>query len=273
MYNPTDLALTEVVNNIPPQILEVALRTYNRRHNESCTLTTFIMKAIVKDRVLKLCNLSAGEIKTIALRPAWVENVPSEHEAYAGDDGPYTLYRIPPEYRDNLPMTGVLSVQYPFNTYLGGGLGNLQVGTGGYTLVDQIDQILNSYTLATPRNHPVARLLSGDLVKITPSQYAMQTWLLTVRLAYNDQFTNLHESSAKTLAKLIVLATKQWCYTNLIVDIDRAVQETGADIGVIKQIVEEYRDAGQQFEEQLIQWQGCALLTPEARRRLLIYQL
>ena len=273
MYNPTDIALTEVVHNIPPQILEVALRKYNYTNNTSLTLAGFICKAIIHDRVVKMCNLSAGQIKTIPLRLEWMESRPSEHQGYAGDDGPYTLFRIPPSARDNLPITGVISIQYPYNTYLGGGIGDLNMGTGGYNLNDQIDEILNSYTLANPRNHPTARALNGDLVQITPSQYAHQSWLLTVRLAYNDQFTNLHESSARTLAKLVVLATKQWCYNNLIVDIDRAVQECGADIPTIRSIVEEYRDANEKFDEQLTQWQGCAHLDPALRGRLFLYQI
>ena len=273
MHNALDIALTEVVNNIPPQILEVALRTYNRRYNHHATLAVFITKAIIEDRVLKLCNLSAGSVKTIPLRTEWIEPTRSEHSGRAGDDGPFTLYRIPPEARDFKPITNVLSCQYPFNTYMGGGFGDIQWGTGGYTLADQIDEILNSYTLATPRNHPTARQISGDLIKLTPSQYASQSWLLTVRLAYDKNFTSLHESAIPTLAKLIMLATRQWCYNNLIIDVDRAVQETGMDINSFKTIIEEYRDASQQFEETLVQWKGTALLDPEVRRRLLIYQI
>lgn len=273
MQNALDFCLTEVVNNIPPQVLEVALRTYNRRLNRSDTLVTFITKAIIHDRVLKHCNLNAGEVKTIPLRGEWIENVPREHQGYAGDDGPFTLYRIPPEARDNLPITNILSVQYPYNTYVGGGVADLAFGTGGYTLTDQIDEVLNSYTLARPRNHPMGLLMDGDLVKIVPSQYTQQNWLMTCRLAYNDSFTNLHESSFETLAELVVTATKQWCYNNLTIDIDRAIQETGADIGTFRTIIDEYRDAGSLFKEGLIKWQGCANLTPEIRRRILMYQI
>lgn len=273
MFNPIKIALTEVVSNIPPEILEMAVRKYNYRTGNYVTIAGFVNRAIVHDRVAGLCNLSAGRIKTIPLRMEWLESRPSDHAGYAGDDGPYSLFRIPPAVRDNLPITGVISVQYPYNTYLGGGIGDLNMGTGGYNLNEQISEILNSYTLATPRNHPVARALNGDLIQLTPTQYAHQTWLLTVRLAFDDQFTNLHENGAKTLAKLIVLATKQWCYTNLIVDIDRAVQECGADLPTVKSIVEEYRDAGKEFEETLVQWQGCGLIDPRTRLSLLYYQM
>jgi len=272
-HNPVDLALTEVVNNIPPQILEVALRTYNRRTNSQETLVSFITKAIIHERILKHCNLSAGSFKTIPMRQSWIEYTSRDHAGFAGDDGPFTIFRIPPEFRDNLPIAGVLSCQFPYNTYLGGGIGDLYIGTGGYSLNEQIDQILNSYTMSSPRNHPIAKLLSGDLIKLIPSQYARQNWLLSVRIAYNDAFTNMEESEFEPLADLVVTATKQWCYNNLKIDIDRAIQETGCDINSFKEEIEKYSDMPEKFKENLTAWRGSALLTTEMRQRILAYQI
>lgn len=269
MQNPVDFAVMEIHNEIPRQLLEMAKNTYNRIHNENLTLATYITKVIIHDRVLKLCNVAAGQIKTIPLRAEWIEERHSDHAGYAGDDGAYSLYRIPPEARDNMPITNILTIQYPYNTYIGGGNADLQVGTGGYCLIDQVDEVLNSYTLASPRNHPIGVLMSGDLIKIMPTQYAIQNWLLTCRIAYNDWFTNLHNSAIPVLAKLIVAATKQRIYTDLVVDIDRAVQETGADIGVIRQIVDSYADAGQRVDELVVKWRGVTLIDPESRKILM----
>jgi hypothetical protein len=70
-----------------------------------------------------------------------------------------------------------------------------------------------------------------------------------------------------------MLAIKQWCYTNLLIDIDRAFVETGADIGAFKSLIEGYADAGQMYQEEMIKWRGAVLLSPEMRERLLMYQL
>lgn len=272
MHNPIDFTLTEINANIPRQLLQMACNTYNMLFHENITLATFITKVILHDRVLKHCNLSAGQIKTIALRAEWLEQRTSDHAGYAGDDGPYSLYRIPPEARDNMPIANVLSVQYPFNTYCGGGGADLQVGTGGYNLIDMTDDILQSYTLSSPRNHPLVVLMSGDLVKIIPSQYAIQNWLLTCRIAYDKWFTNLHASAIPVLAKLVVLATKQWIYNNLLIDIDRACQECGADIGTVRQLVDSYADSNEKFDETMLKWRGVSLLDVETRRRIMTYQ-
>ena len=273
MVNVFQIIMLRVHQNIPPQILRVATHQFNHLYKKNYNETTFIQEHIIEKIVLPEVNLSGGLMKTIPLRSSWVERVSMEHAGYAGDDGPYSLYRIPPEFRDNKPISNIISLQYPFNSYLGGDVAAMDVRGGGFCLVDQLDEVLNSYTLSTPRNHPVARLLAGDLIRITPSQYNVQNWLLTCRLDFDSSFNNLHDDAAPVLANLVMLAIKQWCYTNLLIDIDRAFTETGADIGTFKSIIEGYADAGQMYQEELKSWFGVALLSPEMRERLLLYQL
>lgn len=273
MVNVFQMIMLRVHQNIPPQILRVATHQYNQMYKKNYNETTFIQEHIIEKIVLPEVNLSGGPMKTIPLKASWIEKMPSDHAGYANDDGPFTLYRIPPEVRDNRPISNIISLQYPFNTYMGGGVNSSDIGGGGYCLVDQLDEVLNSYTLATPRNHPVASLLSGDLIKIRPSQYVVQNWLLTCRLDFDSSFNNLHDDAVSTLANLVMLAIKQWCHTNLLIDIDRAFVETGADIGVFKSIIEGYADAAQMYKEEILEFRGAMLLSPEARERLLMFQL
>jgi hypothetical protein len=273
MVNVFQIIMLRVHQNIPPQILRVATHQFNSIYKKNYNETTFIQEHIIEKVVLPEVNLSGGLMKTIPLRAEWIENVKPEHGLYAGDDGPYSLFRIPPEARDNKPISNIISIQYPFHSYMGGDVSAIDVRQGGYCLIDQIDEVLNSYTLATPRNHPLAKLLAGDLIKITPSQYQVQNWLLTCRLDFDSSFNNLHDDAVSTLANLVMLAIKQWCYNYLLIDIDRAFVETGADIGTFKSIIEGYADAGQQFKEEMVQWRGAVLLSPEMRAQLLRYQL
>ena len=163
--------MIRITQNIPKDVLKVAVNHFNREEHKNYTVTSFIQEHIMARIVLPEANLSGGRLKTIPLRNEWLERTPGDHGGYAGDDGPYSIFRIPPEARDNKPISNLLSIQYPYNTYLGGGVNSSDIGQGGYCLVDQVDEVLNSYTLARPRNHPTGKLLSGDLIKITPSQY------------------------------------------------------------------------------------------------------
>jgi len=269
MVNPFQLVMVRVTMGIPKPILQAAIRKYNLDNKTTYTITSFIQEVIMDKVVLPETNLSGGLVKTIPLRAEWMESMKGDHGGYAGDDGPYSLFRIPPEARDNKPISNILSLQYPYNTYLGGGVNSSDIGVGGYCLVDQVDELLNSYTLSRPRNHPVARLLSGDLIKITPTQYAAQNWLLTCRIDFDSTFTNLHDHAVPILANLVLYATKQWIHTNLLIDIDRAWMETGQDIGTFKSIIEGYSDAAQQYQEEMIKWRGVSWLEPNVRRQML----
>lgn len=269
--NPFNLVMVRLMQNIPPQIRRIAVNQYNHMNHTNYTFSSFVSDAIMRDIILPEANLSAGRVKTFPLRNEWLETTTSDHGGYAGDDGPYSLYRIPPEARDGKPISNILTVQYPYNTYLGGGINSSDIGLGGYCLLDQLDEVLNSYTLARPRNHPNATLLSGDLVKISPSQYSVMNWLLTCRISYDETFNNLHDNAIPILANLVMYATKQWIYTNLIIDIDRACMETGADIGTIKSIIEGYADAGNLYTEESVKFRGTQMMSPEIRRRLAYY--
>ena len=273
MNYPLDICIMNVVSEIPPQILDLAVRRSNMRFHEDNNLTEWICKRIIENRVLKDVNLVAGQVKTIVLLPAWLEYLPSEHGGYAGDDGPNTVYRIPPEARDGKPISQVMTLQFPYITYQSSGIANADVASGGFSFVDQVDQVINSYNLATPRNHPVVRLLAGDIVQIVPSQYTRQHWLLTCRINYDETFNNMHESSILTLSDMTVAATKHWIYTNLIVDVDRAVQETGMDLPTIRSIIEEYKDGSQQYRDARMMFRGTSTMDPETRRRLYFFSL
>lgn len=273
MNYPLDHAIMVTCRSIPPQILELGVKTANKKFHESNNVVEWICNHIINAIVLKDVNLVAGQIKTIVLRPQWLEHLPSDHDGYVGDDGPNTVYRIPPEARDYKPISQVLTCQFPYTTYQSSGIANADVASGGFSLVDQVEQVINSYNLATPRNHPLVTLMSGDLIRLTPSQYTRQFWLLTCRINYDETFNNLHDASIPILSNMVMLATKQWLWNNLVVDIDKAAMMTGVEIGTIRSIIEEYKDAGQLYEEERTKFRGSTLLDTETRRRILTYQL
>lgn len=272
MANAIEMVMAEVNAEIPPQILHMALVTANRRFTVFSNIQQFILQKIIRERVLIECNLIGGKPKSIVLQQKFLETTIKELEGFAGGDGGFDVYRIPPEYRDGMPIAQVIGVQYPYGTS-NSGVSGLDVNRGGYNMIDQASEVLNSYTLSSPRNHPTAELLSGDLIKIIPSMYSHCNWLLTCRIAYDDVFTNLHTSAFDTLSDMVVAATKAWIYTNLMIDIDRAAVECGQDIGTVRSIIEEYRDANQQYKELRPKWNAASLLEPSIRRRMLIYQL
>lgn len=273
MNRPLDYAIGKVLMHIPEDVINLAVKKSNYKLHVNNNSNAWIVNEVVQKYVLKDVNLVSGQIKTISMRQSWIEDMPSEHENFAGDDGPYTLFRIPPEYRDNKPINHVLSAQFPYIAYQSSGIADASVTSSGYTIVDATENVVNSWTLASPRNHPVATLLSGDLIKLTPTQYSRQNWLLTVRISYDETFMNMHDSHLRQLAELLLQATRMIIRKELIIDIDRAEVETGMDIGAIKNEIDSYSDASDKYDEALKKFKGSANLDPEYRRRLYTYML
>jgi len=271
MHSTLTNILARVTHTIHPELLNLGMRIAQRYGDPVNNTTEFVLKKILRERVLLDCNISGGPIKYIVLRLKWKENVFPELTPYAMDDGGFDLYRIPPEARDNLPLTQVIRVSYPYSTV--GDVATVYANEGQYSVLAAANSMLDSFTLASEANPPLCSLLSGDIVKIFPSQNSHIDWVLTCRTSYDENFSNLDVSAVRTICKLTELAVKAYIHTNLYISIDRAAQEFGVDVSTIRQAVEDCRDANQMYDEQLNQWQGTALMDPEARAIYTMFNL
>lgn len=273
MAQAINVVYNTVFANIPPQVIQMAMYVANKHFHICNNSQEFIMQKVIRERVLDDLNLTGGKFKKIILKPEYREEVSLDLAGWAGGDGGFDLYRVPPEARDNLPMIHCIGVQYPYASSNIAGESAVGTASAGYDMLSQADQIVNSYTLARPLNHPTGQVLSGDLIKLFPSQYTQVNYIATVRLALDETFEQVQPSSVETLAKMVTLATKAWIYNNLIIDIDRAAMECGADVGKIKEIIEEYRDANQLYDEQRPLWFGAQMLDSDVRQRLYVYSI
>ncbi len=75
----------------------------------------------------------------------------------------------------------------------------------------------------------------------------------TVRctLTYDKLFNEIKPAYRKQLADLSVLAAKAHIYNQLIIDVDEGVIRSGKTIGAFKQILDNYSDAMQMYDEML----------------------
>lgn len=261
MHNTINVVMARVFNTVPPQILRLDLQLANRYGACIPNVPTFIMQKIIRERVTIDCNISGGKLKEIILRPEYREKSVREMSPYDSMDGGYSIYRIPPEARDNVSISQVLRVNYPYSTLEGIPTGYTQ--SGGASIASAATNMLNSFTMQNTNNPPSAILMAGDIIRIVPQQGTQQDLVATVRLSYDEFFESLHVSAVHTLAKLVEQATKAWTYNQLFIDIDRASIEFGMDIGAVRTIVEECRDANQMYDELLQKWAAAAALDPK----------
>lgn len=269
MINPLDIAMTRVEHTIPLDVLRNGFKSKMAEAAYRITLNQAIETTVIRGRVLKDANLIAGQFKKIVLQLGWIVDTTPIGSAMMPNIQA-TLYRIPPEARDNMPLVDVSSVLHP-----GIMVGGQQIVTpaSGTTMAAMGMAILNSHTNADASFRPTPVLLSGDIVKLIPFQYNPIEWVLECRVCHDNQFTSLSTTQADVLADWIVEAVKAYIYKELIVQLDRGFVEGGAELGAIKTIVESYQDSATRYLELKDKFQGAAVMSPERLDRILEFLL
>ena len=222
------------------------------------SLNDLIMQKVLRGRIAVDCNLFGGKIKQIVLTQSMMEEVQYSIAENAINAGRYCLYRIPAEERENVAISEVNGITYPGN--LGGSHLNMAGYGGGATIPILAAGVLDSQTYASSPPRPLPELISGDLVRLNPPQYSHIDWVLSARLCYDENFTNMNSSALDSFADLVVCAVKAYIYNKLVISIDRGWVEGGSEIGTIKQIVDTYSEMNERYKELLTSFAGGATL-------------
>jgi hypothetical protein len=267
--NPLRHALSRIAHSIPMQILKEAFEP--DRH--FVTLDERIREEVIVGRVLPDCNLFSGKTARILLQSNWVEytSIPSMLGLISA--GNYTVYRIPPDFRDNRNIVAVTALDYPPAYYSGDMMVNFGMNGVGRSSGDLACQAINSLTGRGMTQRPTPILREGNMVYVYPPQSTHIDWLLTCRLEYDDQFMNMEASSIEPFRNLVECAVKAYIYNSLVLKIDSMRMEGGADFSKLKDIVESYSDQNDKYDELLVKFRGGAQLDVERIGRVISYAL
>ena len=272
MNNVIDKILTEIRFNIPEEILKLGFMPSDANAYDSVlSLDELMLTTVIRARVLKDANIYGGKTKDIVLRPEYREKLTRNRDDAQMNTGPFSLYRIPADERENSPISEVHHLIYRGN--YAGYVPNTNGWQGGVNLMTLGNAILDSHTFASMPPRPKVELLSGDLVRLIPSQHSQEIWVMTCRICYDENFTNLNTSAINPLADLCVCAVKSYIYNRLIIQLDRGQIEAGTEIGTFKSIIEGWSDQYDRYKELLDLFRGSILLDPLFMTKLLPYML
>jgi len=269
MINAFTNALRLVFSSIPRELLEAAFRP----NDFQTSLDTRIKDCIISARVLEDCNINGGKIKRIPLHRDMVESISPGTSSGGGsfiDRGEHRLYKIPPLARENRDIVGVIDISFRFD-YATFAYGQDGFGNSGNTIGGLSRAALNSHTMSNACLTPTPTLMADNMILLDTFNlfFTDSDWVLVCRLAYDDEFTNISNSSVYPLTKLILTATKAYIWTNLIIRIDHAELSNGQELGQFKTIVDRYESAAADYERDLVAVRGSLLWDPAVTRYLL----
>ena len=270
MTNPIDIAIQHIFDEIPEDLLKIAFA--KREPWEAVyPLEEMVLNKIIRKRVLKDANIFGGKQKQIVLRPEYMEKLKFNKDDGQMNTGPFSVFRIPPEEREYVPLVDVIGLQWCRNYT--GSIYHPAYPSYGTTLTGMGNAVLDAMTFASAPPRPNVTLLSGDLVRLWPSQHSTIVWAMNCKLAYDKDFTNLNTSAILPFADLCVCAVKMYLYRHLKIQIDRAYIEGGYEINEFKTQLDSYQDASQRYNELLTELVGSVNLDPETLKTFLPYVL
>ena len=261
--------LNRINSTIPLPILNEAFEPDKRY----MSLDECIREDVICRRVLDDCNLFAGKVSRIVLQASWAEKTNIPPMLGIISTGSYTVYRIPPMMRENKRIVAVVSLEYPPQYYSGNLLTYGGASLTGSTAGDLACQALNSVSGGSQFYKPTPILKEGHLVYIYPPQSTHIDWIMTCRLEYDSEYTNINDSAVKPLVDLVECATKAYIYNKLILKIDAVKLEGGYEMGKFREIVESYADQNEKYDELLMNFRGGALLDPDRMARIIAMAL
>lgn len=270
MQNPVEFALQKVLNKINVKVLNVAFPTsYDGR---SVSVIEQVRLKVINNIVLPDINLGSGKTKQIVLKMAYHE--PTEYgptERYV-HTGRYSLYRIPADEREGLMISSVSSIRPPFQYY--NNVPENYMGVNPRINAQTLAQaIVDTHSMQGVVTVPTPELLTGDLIRLNPSQHNHLDYILTCKLEYNENMTNLNPDAIEALGKLVVAATKAYIYTTCITELDRLTLSFGTEQSTIRTIIEGYSDQEEKYEELKEEFRGAAALDIKTFRNLVSYMI
>lgn len=270
MNSPLEIALVKIHASIPPEILNYGFSDREVRE-DIVTIDDMILTKVIRYRVIKDMNIDGGKYKEIVLRREYMEKLTRNRDDSYMHTGKWSVYRIPPAARDGLPIAEVTNLRFR-GAYAGYQPYSIGFATGA-NLTTLGQAALDAHTFQSAPPTPNIELLSGDLIKLTPSQHHGTIWAMNCRLCYDDCLTNLNSSAIIPFADLCVLAVKAYIYITKTIALDKAYINGGYAVGQFKTIIDSYADANEKYEEAYTKLAGAMFLDPGRLNAFLPYIL
>lgn len=246
--NPIQKAVDEVKWAIPKPILQRAFidRVNGWRAQSRTSLDEQIISLVIRPRVLVDCNLIGGSQVLISLN-GLVQERPTEYQ---------TVIHIPKTRTEGKSINSVLHVGFVGLGYLaawGGMSGAGTLATYGSAdnsaLMTATAGVLTAFDKIPMTSTARCELIAENTIVIRDSINMSPDLTLRCVLANDEDLNNLQLRSYRDFCELVEHAVKAYIYNVTIVDIDRAELQGGQEIGILKEIISEYRDANQNYKD------------------------
>lgn len=261
--------LSHIKQNIPPELLALAFKP--RKY--ASTVEQRIIAEVIEGPILLDTNLVGGKRRDIFIKPNWKMTLNSSDGDMLGTGVESSYYFIPPEARENRNISSVIGLT-PFLTSSlpGAGVNSNNDASYGNTATGMLSEMLNSRTFAGYPTPPQITLEGTNIIRFYPEQL-VDGLPVTVMLEYDSEFLNMNQSAIFAMQRLCLCAVQRYIATQLRVSIDETEVVAGMEIGVIKEMVVDYAQKAEQYQELLVKLKGAMHYERRSASRIIYHAL
>ena len=257
--NALQFALNHLKFTVPRAILEKAFLSTGVawRQTSQTNVDEQILNNVIRARVMLDCNLIGGVQAVIPL-----EGLAQERPS----DGT-TVIHVPKARTQGRSINSVLSVGFlspgVASSWAGG---NAMAATGGYAfsentaLMAATQGALSAFDKIPMVSTARVQLIAENTVLVKDSFVLPPTAYLRCVLAHDEAMNSLQLRSYKPFAKLVEYAVKAYVYNELVIPLDQGELQGGQALGVIKEVVQGYSEAEQNYTDYLADFFEAILL-------------
>lgn len=255
--NPITKALDDIRFRIPPQILNQVFITQDMRSCGSIvSMETRIRDQVLEPRVFIDLDIFGGTEAFIPLNP------PVE----ANYTDPYTvIYRIPDEITQNRRIAQVYSVHFGILGYQNAGMALHYTES---SMGSEMRRVLDSAMRVPPAATSYVNLIAHNVIMVRYVALPYMSAFMRVRLGNDNALSQIRSPAIPAFSELCTLAVKAYIYNQMIITMDQGQLSGGQSLGTFKEIIMEWRDSNETYDERLRRWKKISVLNdPEANRR------
>ncbi len=238
-------ALNDIKFEIPRDILNLAfVNRYNYYTAEVISLDKSITDNVINAKVLPDLNVVRGQEVSIPLEYCDIINV---------TPNPYvmeTVIKVPAKLLNGRNIITPLAIVFesgPITPYQNGNrllqtanaAINTTIGTGGFSTTDL--ELIGNNTVLVHENLPIV------------------LGFLRVMIENDRNMNNLNPRFYNYFSQLCIYATKAYIYNTLIIDINKGIIVGGHELSIIKNIIDSYQDAIENYKTYLKEYMGKIL--------------
>lgn len=193
--------------------------------------------------------------------------IPLDYPVRAEYVDPYTtIYYIPDSHTQNRPIVQLFDIHYGVLGYQNAGFSG-QYNTSA--MGNEIRKVLDSATKVSVAQTSYIGLINHNTIMVRFIFNPSATAYLSCRLGNDDELLNLRPTSFPLFARLVEQAVKAHCFNELNIPMGEAQLSGGQQLGVFSDVVREYANANELYDEMLNPMQKVLrnFNDPEGRRR------